>query len=415
MTALLAGATLLALMLVLWHHLAWPLLLRRIARRAAPPPAPVRDDTALPFVTLIMPAHNEAGFIAEKLRNLAALDYPRAKLRVVVACDGCTDDTVALARAALASPACAGLDAWVRDLGANRGKVAVLNRMVAEARTEVVALTDVSAMLPPDALRRAAAWFADPALGAVGGTYALARPGSAGEATYWSLQTAVKRGEAALGAPLGLHGAFWAFRRAAWSPLPADTINDDFVAPMAMHLAGWRIGYDPAIRVHEAERSEGGMEARRRRRIAAGNAQQLVRLWPLLLPRQGGVALAFASGKALRVAMPFLLGLVLLSTLGLAASIGLLGPAATAMAAGLVATLLGGAPALRRRGCWRWRTTAWPGTSPAASACCSTPLARARVPGRGPRSPRRRPRTCRARSPRPSAASTSSWRSPASR
>lgn len=347
MTALLAGATLLALMLVLWHHLAWPLLLRRIARRAAPPPAPVRDAAALPFVTLIMPAYNEAGFIAEKLRNLAALDYPRERLRVVVACDGCTDDTLALARAALASPACAGLDAWVRDLGANRGKVAVLNRMVAEARTEVVALTDVSAMLPPDALRRAAAWFADPALGAVGGTYALARPGLAGEATYWSLQTAVKRGEAALGAPLGLHGAFWAFRRAAWSPLPADTINDDFVAPMAMHLAGWRIGYDPAIRVHEAERSEGGMEARRRRRIAAGNAQQLVRLWPLLLPRQGGVALAFASGKALRVAMPFLLGLALLGALGLAASMGLLAPAATAMMAGLVATLLGGLPALR--------------------------------------------------------------------
>jgi lipopolysaccharide/colanic/teichoic acid biosynthesis glycosyltransferase/glycosyltransferase involved in cell wall biosynthesis len=304
---------------------------------------PVYDDAALPSVTLIMPAHNEAAFIAGKLRNLAALDYPRAKLHVVVACDGCTDDTVALARAALATPACAGLNAEIRDLSRNSGKVAVLNRMAAVARTEILAFTDVSAMLPPDALRRAAAWFADPALGAVGGTYALERPGSAGEEKYWSLQTAVKRGEAALGAPLGLHGAFWACRRAAWSPLPADTINDDFVAPMTMHLAGWRIGYDGAIRVREAERSDQAMESRRRRRIAAGNAQQLARLWMLLLPRHRGVALAFASGKALRVAMPFLIGVAMLGMLGLADRVGQLAPVAAAMAAGIGLVLLGGA------------------------------------------------------------------------
>jgi cellulose synthase/poly-beta-1,6-N-acetylglucosamine synthase-like glycosyltransferase len=311
MTMFLTATTLGALALIAWHFLLWPRLLMRAARRlpAAPP------DGDLPSVTLLMPAHNEAAFIARKVANLAALDYPRDRLRVVIACDGCTDGTAALARAALAG---SGLDAAVLDHAANRGKLAVLQEAIAAARTDIVALTDVSAMLPPDALRRAAAWFADPRLGAVGGTYALERPGSAGERTYWAMQTAVKRGEAALGAPLGFHGAFWAFRRAAWAPVAPDTINDDFVMPAEMILRGWRLAYDPAIVVREAERSDPALEARRRRRIAAGNAQQLLRCAGLLHPRHGGVALAFASGKALRVAMPALIAWAIAGTLLLA-------------------------------------------------------------------------------------------------
>ncbi len=312
---MLATVTLGALGLAAWHHAGWPLLLRRAARRAPAMPAPLAD-AALPLVTLVMPAHNEAEFVVAKLRNLAALDYPRDRLRVVLACDGCTDATVALARAALAG---LDLDCEVRDLRPNRGKLAVLNETIAGISQGVVALSDVSAMLPADALRLAVAHFADAGLGAVGGTYLLSRPGSAGEATYWRYQVAVKRGEAALGAPLGLHGAFWCFRREAWAPLEADTINDDFIMPMRMHLAGWRLAYDERIRVVEAEVADAALEARRRRRIAAGNAQQLWRLLGLLHPRQGGVALAFASGKALRVLMPFLLVLALLGSVALAA------------------------------------------------------------------------------------------------
>jgi hypothetical protein len=90
--------------------------------------------------------------------------------------------------------------------------------------------------------------------------------------------------------------------------------------PMEMFLRGWLLAYDPAIVVREAERSDPALEARRRRRIAAGNAQQLVRCVALLHPRQGAVALAFASGKALRVVMPALIGFALVGTIALAPS-----------------------------------------------------------------------------------------------
>lgn len=338
--SLLPIVTLGATALVGWHHLGWPLLLRAAARRPAASPTPLAED-ALPGIVLVMPAFNEATQVAAKLRNLAALDYPADRLRVILACDGCTDATAAIARATLAEPGCARLRAEVRELLPNRGKVAVLNATIAGLAEPMVALTDVSAMLPADALRRAAAHFADPGLGAVGGTYLLEAPGAAGEAGYWAYQRRVKQGEAALGAPLGMHGAFWAFRRAAFEALPADTINDDFILPVGMLLRGWRLAYDTGIGVREAEASDRATEARRRRRIAAGNAQQLIRLWPLLHPRHGGVALAFASGKALRVVMPPLILLAVLGALALAPGSGFFAVLAAGEALGIGAALAG--------------------------------------------------------------------------
>lgn len=309
MEFLLVTITLGAITLIIHHHLLWPLVLRRAARQEAPAPRPLANHL-LPSITLVMPAHNEARFIARKIANLAALDYPRHQLRIIIAADGCTDDTATRAQAALRE---AGLSAEIREFAQNRGKVAVLNE-VNGGLDGIVALSDISALLPADALRRIAAHFADPALGAVGGTYLLEAAGSAGEEKYWRWQVAAKRGEAALGAPLGLHGAFWAFRRDAFEALAPDTINDDFILPMQMVLRGWRVAYDPTILVREAERSSPAQDLRRRRRIAAGNMQQLLRLLPLLHPRHGGVALAFLSGKALRVMMPLLIVIAALGT-----------------------------------------------------------------------------------------------------
>lgn len=343
MHLLLAIITLGAIALILYHHLAWPLILRRAASRTSPVLRPLPRHL-LPAITLVMPAHNEARFIARKVANLAALDYPREQLHIIIATDGCTDETAAIARAELRRH---GLSAELRVFPQNRGKVAVLNEAIGALRGGIVALTDVSALLPPDALKRCAAHFAEPGLGAVGGTYVLDKPGSAGEAKYWRWQAAGKRGEAALGAPLGLHGAFWAFRREAFAPLAADTINDDFTLPMQMVLRGWRVAYDAEIEVREAECSSPAQDLRRRRRIAAGNVQQMLRLLPLLHPRHGGVALAFLSGKVLRVVMPMLIVIAGLGTALLAPHSTLFAMLAVAGLIGLLAAL--GGLALGRR------------------------------------------------------------------
>lgn len=326
MPSSLAVLTNLSILLVVYHHLLYPPLLGLLARQrpagpAEPPPRRYRDlpsDAALPRVTVLVPAFDEARVIAEKIRNLAMLDYPADRLRVVLACDGCGDDTAARARAAAAEPPCRHLALEVREYRPNRGKLFVLNEVLPTLEGDLVALTDASALISVDALLLAAEHFRSARTGVVCATYRLLEPGSAGEAAYWDYQVAVKEREAALGTPLGAHGAFYLFRPQLFRPLAPDTINDDFVLPMAIVLAGHGCVYEPRMVAVEAEGSSHRQDRRRRRRIAAGNLQQVLRMPRLLDPRRPGLCFAFASGKALRAVMPFLLVVSLAGSLALA-------------------------------------------------------------------------------------------------
>jgi lipopolysaccharide/colanic/teichoic acid biosynthesis glycosyltransferase/cellulose synthase/poly-beta-1,6-N-acetylglucosamine synthase-like glycosyltransferase len=309
---------------IAYHHVGFPLALRALARRrraagAGAAVAPMTRQDALPSVTLIVPAHNEAGVMVSKLANLAALDYPRDRLRVVLALDGCTDDTRAIVMAGLPRLE-ERLDVQVIEHERNIGKVAVLNAAIGAATTDLVALSDTSAAVGPDALLRAAAHFRNTATGVVCGGYRLREAGSEGERAYWAYQTAIKADEAAVAAPMGAHGAFYLFRRAPWTALPADTINDDFVLPMSIVAKGYRAVYDPAIMAEELERTRRTQEFSRRVRIGAGNMQQLVRLATLGDPRRGALAFVFLSGKGLRPLIPFLtlVGALLLTVLAVA-------------------------------------------------------------------------------------------------
>ncbi|MEW6255901.1 MAG: glycosyltransferase family 2 protein [Pseudomonadota bacterium] len=304
---------------IVYHHAFYPLLLRRLAAYRPNPAAP-EAPRELPAVTLVIPAYQEAGFIAAKLRDCALLDYPRDRLSVIIACDGCTDGTPEVARDTLASAACHGLRAEVRAFPANRGKVAVLNDVIGGLEDGIVGLSDVSASLSPDALKRAAAHFSDPQVGVVAGTYRLRAAGSAGEASYWRYQTRIKVDEAALGGPIGVHGAFYLFRRALWHPLEPDTINDDVILPTRIIARGARAVYDTAIVATEEERTAQAQDFRRRVRIGSGNVQQALRLWFLASPRRPGLAFIFLSGKALRAFVPFLLLIALFANGVLAAS-----------------------------------------------------------------------------------------------
>ena len=313
---------LLSVAAVVYHHIGYPILLRRLAdlhrKHGVDVPAVLRPveastRTSLPSMVVIVPAHNEAAVIATKIDNLASLRYPGGKLSFVIGLDGCTDETKVVAEAAI-TKAGADLDFKLIDFAVNRGKIAVLNELIAQADADIVALSDASALISTDAAVKAAQHFASGNVGVVCGTYELAEAGSEGERKYWQMQTQIKADEAAVVAPMGAHGALYFFRRALWAPLPPDTINDDFVLPMQIVAAGNRAVYDRSIVATELERTSSDQEFRRRVRIGAGNMQQLVRLMQLADPRSGELAFVFLSGKGLRPIIPFLIVLSVIVT-----------------------------------------------------------------------------------------------------
>ena len=294
--------------LIVYHHALYPRLAAMLGDRVpAGQPAPARRE--LPRVTVVMPAFNEARFIAAKIDSLAEQDYPSDRLEILIGCDGCTDATAALARAAAARHP--QLRIIISDHARNRGKVAVLNDLMRQARGGITVLTDVSALLPADAVRRLVERFDSPAVGAVGAGYCPAEDTTDGEKAYWAYQGRIKRGESRLGGLIGAHGSCYAIRTGLYRSLAPDTVNDDFLIPMQIALRGWRTVYAPEIRVRELEATANRADFRRRIRIGRGNAQQLAAVLPQLLRCRPGLALAFLSGKGARVLMPFLMLLVL--------------------------------------------------------------------------------------------------------
>src|SRR6478672_11030772 len=58
-----------------------------------------RGADQLPFLSVLIPAHNEEALISGLLESLEAQDYPGACFAVHVVADNCTDATAEIARA----------------------------------------------------------------------------------------------------------------------------------------------------------------------------------------------------------------------------------------------------------------------------------------------------------------------------
>jgi cellulose synthase/poly-beta-1,6-N-acetylglucosamine synthase-like glycosyltransferase len=305
------------LALVSYTYLGYPILVwgaSRVFNRLADLQA--GDDADAPPVSVLIAAYNEEAVIEDRLRNALAMDYPAEKLEIMVGSDGSTDRTAEIVRGYA--------DSRVRlqDFSRRRGKAAVLNSSVPELKGEILLFSDANTQVDSAAVRKLVRWFPDPRVGAVCGRLVLTDPltGKNVDSLYWKYETFLKQCEGRLGALLGANGAIYAIRKAAFTPIPDETILDDFTIPLLAKLrTGCMIVYDSEAVAREETPPELGMEFLRRSRIGAGGFQSLGLVWRLLHPRWGWTAWALVSHKILRWLCPFFLLGMLASNLVLCA------------------------------------------------------------------------------------------------
>jgi glycosyltransferase involved in cell wall biosynthesis len=219
---------------LVWTHAGYPLAAAGLARVR---PRPVRKGDVTPSVTVIVPAHDEASVIEEKLANLLALDYPADSFSILVASDASTDGMDEIVAAA------AEREPRIRLLACPRGgKLAAMNRAVPETDTEIVAFTDANAVWEPDALRKLVRNFADPDVGYVCGQLRLLTPdGTNREGLYWRYEMWLRRSESAIGSITGGNGSIYAVRR---SDYVTHRFGHDLGLPDAMVKRGRRAVFD---------------------------------------------------------------------------------------------------------------------------------------------------------------------------
>ncbi|MEK6904055.1 MAG: glycosyltransferase family 2 protein [Nanoarchaeota archaeon] len=122
-----------------------------------------KQATEFPFVSVIIPAYNEEGSIAETIKSAVNLDYPKNKIEIIAVNHGSADKTGNI------------MDSFRRDgvkvlhIGRNPGdrKGAAVNAGLKAARGEFVACLDADSFIEKDALIKMLPYFESKDVGAV--------------------------------------------------------------------------------------------------------------------------------------------------------------------------------------------------------------------------------------------------------
>ena len=279
-------------------HVTYPLALAALERLRGRREAAAPDPRVSPRVSLIIAAHDEQAVIGRKLADVAALEYPRAALEVIVASDGSSDRTVEAAREA-------GAD-LVLDLP-RAGKLSAQNAAVERSSGELLAFSDANAYWEPGALRELVAPFAEPDVGYVCGQVRfLAAEGDNEEGAYWRYEMWVRELESGQAGVTAGNGGIYAVRRSAYEFLEPSR-SHDLSFPFRLAKRGWRALYAPGAVAEEKLVPELSGELERKRRMMRG-LWDIVVTDGMLSPRGYPPLYGFQvySHRVLRYASPLL-------------------------------------------------------------------------------------------------------------
>lgn len=303
--------------IVIYSYVGYPIILGMIARLRG---KTANSDEALgqsklpeeyPFVSIIIAAYKEESVILERLNNAIQMDYPADRYEVLIGCDGNEDTTGELVESFN--------DSRIKlcQYPQRRGKPSVLNDTVPQAKGDIIAFSDANTFWERDALKRLVSHFENETVGGVCGQLCLTDPytGENVDGMYWKYENILKRWEGQIGALLGVNGAIYAIRKDLWEPIPANSIVDDFLIGMRIHLKGLALLFDEKAIANEESAPSIGAEFHRRARIGAGGFQSLCWLSSLLSPKYGYTAFAFWSHKVARWLCPAFLATAFVANL----------------------------------------------------------------------------------------------------
>ncbi len=194
-------------------------------------------------IAVVVPAYNEADYIARTIESLEAQTYPRALFDIVVVADNCTDETAAMAHSA-------GAEVLVRDEPGEPGKGQALRFAIDDllARTvpvDAIVVVDADSIAEPRMLARLVQAF-DRGADAVQGESLLWDDGSSHAAlrsvAYLLVNRVRPAGRAVLHLPSKLSGNGMLFSRRLLLEQPWNMISsvEDLEYSIRLRRAGVR-------------------------------------------------------------------------------------------------------------------------------------------------------------------------------
>lgn len=264
----------------------WGLYLGALALLSYPPKPPAAPVPAALRFDFVVPAHNEAVGIAQTVKSLGAVDYPKDLFRVIVVADNCSDDTAARAREAGATV----LERQNKDL---RGKGYALahafEHVLAEGRADAVVVVDADTLVSPNLLSAFAARLAAGNV-AVQAHYGVQNPNASWRTRLMRIALSMFHqvrsiGRERLKVSAGLRGNGMCFRTSLLREVPHDAYSlvEDLEYGIKLGRRGFRVAYAFDADVLGEMVSGEAASRSQRHRWEHGRAQMLKQQgWPLL-------------------------------------------------------------------------------------------------------------------------------------
>jgi len=292
--------------MVFYSYMLFPLILRLLSGKKEMSPGSFQNES-LPPVSVLIAAYNEEKYIREKIDSVLRSNYPSDKLEVLVGSDASTDKTnTILKQLAESNPSL-----HITLFHERRGKPGIINELAQKATGEILVITDANVMLEGNTLPELVRPFREEHIGLVDSMLINTGIKSDGisrqERFYTGREVSIKQYESRLwGAMMGPFGGCFAIKRSLYRKVPGHFLVDDFFINMSVLDQGAYCISNPNSKVYEDVSNDPREEFRRKKRISAGNFQNLCRFWYMLFKGPKGTGFCFFSHKIIRWIVPFL-------------------------------------------------------------------------------------------------------------
>lgn len=214
----------------------------------------VVNENFKPFVTIMIPAHNEESVITNTVENILKIDYPN--FEVIVIDDRSSDNTASVIKDLEAKHE--QVRALIREKDAFPGKSAVLNDALKMAHGEAILVFDADATVEPDFLNKLVPNLEPADVGAVQARKIIRNKDvnflTRCQNNEYTFDTYLQVSRDAIKGAVELRGNGELIKRQALEDIDGwnnYTITDDLDMSTRLHIKGWDVRFCPDACVYE--------------------------------------------------------------------------------------------------------------------------------------------------------------------